>query len=147
MSLRNIAKGKYPTMNKLSLVGMQLPEKYKKSDEGPSLEMSKFSLYFQVVASLPTKACSYYWHYLYTGIYRQFKDIRLSISAARRVSSSHLWTASRMFKGSLERNNFFDIVQVNKFSNFLENFLHAQDFNWQAMFSRQWSLISLNIQN
>jgi hypothetical protein len=42
-----------------------------------------------------------------------------------------------MFKGSLERNNFFDIVQVNKFSNFLENFLHAQDINWQAMFSRQ----------
>jgi hypothetical protein len=56
-------------------------------------------------------------------VYRQFKDIRLSISAARRVSSSHLWTASQMFKGNLEGNNFFDIVQVNKFSNFLENFV------------------------
>ena len=67
-------------MNKLSSVGMQLPEKYKANfdvssegpwsgvtplslvtpDEGPSLETSKFSLYFQVVAFLPTKACSYY---------------------------------------------------------------------------------------
>jgi hypothetical protein len=34
-------------INKLSLVGMQLPEKYKENfDEGPSLETSKFSLYF-----------------------------------------------------------------------------------------------------
>ena len=44
-------------MNKLSLVGMQLPEKYKENfdvsnedegppDEGPSLKTSKFSLYF-----------------------------------------------------------------------------------------------------
>ena len=45
-------------MNKLSLVGMWLPEKYKDNfdvssealrptpDEGPSLETSKFSLYF-----------------------------------------------------------------------------------------------------
>ena len=33
-------------MNKLSLVGMQLPEKYKENfDEGPSLETSKFSSY------------------------------------------------------------------------------------------------------
>ena len=54
-------------MNKLSLIGMRLPEKYKENfdvssegpslvtpDEGPSLETSKFSLiYFQVVASLP----------------------------------------------------------------------------------------------
>jgi hypothetical protein len=57
-------------MNKPLLVGMQLPEKYKEnfdvSSEGPlsgvtSLRAkltSKFSLYiFQVVASLPTKAC------------------------------------------------------------------------------------------
>jgi hypothetical protein len=73
----------YYNKNKLSLVGMQLPEKYKEnfdassregpswysvtSDEGLSLETSKFSLYFQVIASLPTKACSYYWHNLYTG--------------------------------------------------------------------------------
>jgi hypothetical protein len=46
-------------MNKLSLVGMQISEKYKENfdvssegpssellDEGPSLEASKFSLYF-----------------------------------------------------------------------------------------------------
>ena len=50
-------------MNKLSLVGMQLPQKYKENfdvssegpwsgvtsqtpDQGPSLETSKFSLYF-----------------------------------------------------------------------------------------------------
>jgi hypothetical protein len=37
-------------MNKLSLVGMKLPEKYKEnfdvSNEGPSLETSKYSLYF-----------------------------------------------------------------------------------------------------
>ena len=62
-------------MNKLSLVGMQLPDnKYKKnfdvSSEGPSLtpdeesllETSKFSLCFQVFASLPTKACSISYH-------------------------------------------------------------------------------------
>jgi hypothetical protein len=46
-------------MNKLSLVGMQIPEKYKENfdvssegpssgitNQGPSLETSKFSLYF-----------------------------------------------------------------------------------------------------
>ena len=32
-------------------------------DEGPSLETSKFYYIFQVVASLPTKACSFDWHY------------------------------------------------------------------------------------
>ena len=50
------------SMNKLSLVGMQLPEKYKEnfdvSSEGPSPYI------FQVIAS--TKACSFDWHYLYT---------------------------------------------------------------------------------
>jgi hypothetical protein len=60
-------------MNKLnSLVGMQLPEKYKENFDVTSevlrlelLKTSKFSLYFQVVASIPTKACSNYWHYLH----------------------------------------------------------------------------------
>jgi hypothetical protein len=66
-------------MNKLSLVGMQLPEKYENFDvpsEGPSsglasnsflmvrLELLRSKLQnspyiFQVVASLPTKACSF----------------------------------------------------------------------------------------
>jgi hypothetical protein len=32
-------------------------------DEGPSLETSPYI--FQVVASLPTKACSVDWHYLH----------------------------------------------------------------------------------
>jgi hypothetical protein len=70
------------------MIGMQLPEKYKENfdvssegptsgvwpvtpDQGPLLETSKFSLYFQVVASLATKACSYYCHYLHW--HRQFK--------------------------------------------------------------------------
>jgi hypothetical protein len=63
--------------NKLSLVGMQLSEKYKEnfdvssegpssgvsslltSNKGPSLEMSKFSLYFLgSCIPIPTKACS-----------------------------------------------------------------------------------------
>jgi hypothetical protein len=35
-------------LNTLSLVGMQLPEKYKNFDEGPSFETSKFSLYFSL---------------------------------------------------------------------------------------------------
>ena len=70
-------------MNKLSLVGMQLPEKYKEnfdvSSEGPSSGVTKglrskrrnSPYIFQVVASLPTKACSYYWHYLHW--HKQFK--------------------------------------------------------------------------
>jgi hypothetical protein len=59
--------------NKVSLVGMQLPEKYKDnfdvSSEGPTnfpLKTSKFSLYFSG-SCIPTneamKAC-YCWHYL-----------------------------------------------------------------------------------
>ena len=56
-------------MNKLSLVGMQIPEKYKEnfdvSSEGPSSGVTNSGLrskrrnspyIFQVVASLPTKA-------------------------------------------------------------------------------------------
>jgi hypothetical protein len=47
---------------------MQLLEKYKENfdvssedpSSGPSLEKAKLSLYFQVVAFLPTTACSYY---------------------------------------------------------------------------------------
>ena len=57
-------------MNKLSLVGMQLPEKYKEnfdvsSDKALRLELRRAftrnsPLYiFQGVASLPTKACSF----------------------------------------------------------------------------------------
>ena len=56
-------------MNKLSLVGMQLYQKYIRiisrnssegvtPDEGPSLETSKFSLYFSGNCIPPTKACS-----------------------------------------------------------------------------------------
>jgi hypothetical protein len=77
---------------KLSLVGMQLPAKYKEnfdvSSEGPSSGYSRHALLqtkglrskrrnsphiFQVVASLPTKACSFDWHYLHWQ--RQFKII------------------------------------------------------------------------
>ena len=63
-------------MNKLSLVGMQLPEKYMRrlisnidvSSEGPSNSRRRafarnvdiLLIYFQVVASLPTKAYSGY---------------------------------------------------------------------------------------
>ena len=60
-------------MNKLSLVGIQLPEKYKEnfdvSSEAPSSGVTGRAfgrndeillIYFQVVASLPTKACSSY---------------------------------------------------------------------------------------
>jgi hypothetical protein len=61
---------------KLSLVGMQLPEKYKEnldvSSEALRLELRRRALkrqnspyIFQVVASLPTKACSLDWHYLH----------------------------------------------------------------------------------
>ena len=63
---------------KLSLVGMQLPEKYKEnfdiSSEAPSSGVTTKGLrskrqnspyIFQVVASLPTKACSLDWHYLH----------------------------------------------------------------------------------
>ena len=64
--------GNANNMNKLSLVGMQLPEKYKENfdvsselrpfvtpDEGPSLETWKFSLYFSgSCIHIPTKACS-----------------------------------------------------------------------------------------
>jgi hypothetical protein len=68
---------------------MQLSEKYKEnfdvSSEGPSSGVTsggppqtkglrsehQNSPYFPVVASLPTKACSYYWHYLHW--HRQLK--------------------------------------------------------------------------
>jgi hypothetical protein len=48
-------------MNKLSLVRMQLPETYKENfdDSSEGLSKGRNSPYiFQVVASLPTKACS-----------------------------------------------------------------------------------------
>ena len=48
---------------KLSLVGMQLPEKYKEnfdvSQEGLRSKRRNSPYIFQVFASLPTKACSY----------------------------------------------------------------------------------------
>ena len=65
-----VIKERLDSVNKLSfMIGMQLPEKYKENfdvssegatsgvwlvtpDQGPSLETLKFSLYFQVVASL-----------------------------------------------------------------------------------------------
>ena len=56
-------------MNKLSLVGMQLPEKYKENFNVSSKGLlSKVTsrggspYIFQVVE---TKACSYYWYYLH----------------------------------------------------------------------------------
>jgi hypothetical protein len=63
-------------MNKLSLVGMQPRVKYKENfdvlSEGPSSGVLHWKrrnspYIFQEVASLPTKACSYYCHY--TGTY------------------------------------------------------------------------------
>jgi hypothetical protein len=50
---------------KLSLVGMQLLEKYKEN-----FDVLTSPHIFQVVASVPTKAC-WYWHYLQC--HRQFK--------------------------------------------------------------------------
>jgi hypothetical protein len=52
-------------MNKLSLVGMQLPEKYKDLSKGLRSNHQNSPYIFQIVVSLPTKACSYYWHYLH----------------------------------------------------------------------------------
>jgi hypothetical protein len=57
-------------------------------DEGPSLETSKFSLHdiFQVVASLPMEACSFYWHFLHW--HRQFKEIMFYL---RSIESTVSW--------------------------------------------------------
>jgi hypothetical protein len=57
-------------MNKLSLVGMHYLKIYREnfdvSSKGPSSGVNEILfLYFQVVASLPTKACSFDWHYLH----------------------------------------------------------------------------------
>ena len=60
-------------MNKLSLAGMELPEKCKENFDvsSPSSGLQTKGLrskrrnspyIFQVVASLPTKACSFDWH-------------------------------------------------------------------------------------
>jgi hypothetical protein len=69
-------------MNKLSLVGIQLPERYKENstlierrpfvwsyseDEGPSLETSKFSLYFSG-SFIPTNESLFMWPLFTTNI-------------------------------------------------------------------------------
>jgi hypothetical protein len=54
-------------INKLSLVEMQLDLKY---ISGIWSKRRNSTYIFQVVASLPTKVCSYYWHHLHW--HRQF---------------------------------------------------------------------------
>ena len=56
--------GSVNNMNKLSLVGMQLPEKYKEnfdvSSEGPSSGVDNVLKFFKLLHPyIPTKACQY----------------------------------------------------------------------------------------
>jgi hypothetical protein len=95
-------------MNKLSLVGMQLPVKYKEnfdvSSEGPSSGVlrwkpRKSTYIFQEVASLPTKACSYYWHYTgtySTRLYHKMVDNVFFQTYLKLPSSFSCWKTSLM---------------------------------------------------
>ena len=100
---------------------MQLPEKYKVgvTSEGPSLETSKFSLYFSG-SCIPTNDSlfiNYYWHCLHDALFKYFKlthsaTIKLHFTAELFLECMHvLWFEKACM---LVRNRLNDVTNMIK---------------------------------
>jgi hypothetical protein len=112
--------------NKLSLVGMQLPEKYKENFERRPFVWSNSPHIFQVVASLPTKAYYYCWYYLHW--HRQFKN--KGLLTEREVCTVKYQTEVFQKNFLFAKQNLFPAMQINDTGPDTENTDHSPDMGF-----------------